>query len=351
MSSNPPTPPTPPTPPSGPSTAPQTSGSTAQTQSGNTPPTGGGSAAKPFVPAKFDLPLLDDDGENYEVWCTTLMLALSNRDLWSIVAGTESAPDPTTDAAAHADWRIKDQEAKLIILLALKCVGKKCVFRASTSKDYWDRLSDRYSGRGDDQKIVTLLEQVLGVSFKDSEPLQQQLDDVIFAAQQLEAVGLPIGDRILAYNIAIHLPPSYSTLRTILTSTDSSKISSKYVVDQVVAEERHRITQSGGAASTYFAKVNKGKSAQGNGNRDTKCSHCKKKGHKKAECRKLKREKEEAAAKASNSAGSSSGTSRPSNSTSGNATAKIAVSPASPPPYDLPETDIVRLFHTVAVPR
>ena len=42
---------------------------------------------------------------------------------------------------------------------------------------------------------------------------------------------------------------------------------------------------------------------------------------------------------------------RPSNSTSsGNVVAKITVSNASPPPYDSPESDIMRLFHAVAVP-
>ena len=331
-----------------PPTAPQTSNTT-QTQTGHVPPAGNVGTSKPFVPAKFELPMLDDDGDNYEVWSTTLTLALGNRGLWSIVNGTEPAPDPTTDAAAHQEWLTKDQEAKLMILLALKKVGQKCVFRAKTSKDYWDCLSMRYSGGGNDRRTVSLLEQVLGVSLKDSEPLQQQLDNVVFAAQQLEAAGLPIGDKVLAYHLALRLPDSYATLRTILTSSDATKITSKWVIDQVIAEEHHCITQSGGAASAFYAKANKGKSAQGNPNSNIKCSHCKKKGHKKAECRKLKREKEEAAAKASNNAaGSSSGTSRPSNSTSsGNAAAKIAVSNASPPPYDSPELDIVHLFHVV----
>ena len=133
--------------------------------------------SKPFVPAKFELPMLDDDSDNYKVWGTTLTLALSNRGLWSIVNGTEPAPDPTTDAAAHQEWLTKDQEAKLMILLALKKVGQKCVFHAKTSKDYWDRLCTCYSGGGDNRRTVSLLEQVLGVSLKDSELLQQQLDN------------------------------------------------------------------------------------------------------------------------------------------------------------------------------
>ena len=93
--------------------------------------------------------MLDDDGDNYEIWSKTLTLALRKRGLWPIVTGTKTAPDPTTDAAAYEEWCVKDQEAQLTILLALKKVGQKCIFRATTSKEYWDRLSTRYSGGGD----------------------------------------------------------------------------------------------------------------------------------------------------------------------------------------------------------
>ena len=126
--------------------------------------------------------MLDDDGNNYEVRSTTLTLALSNRGLWCIVNGTEPALDLTTNAAAYKEWLTKDQEVKFMILLALKKVGQKCVFCAKISKDYWDCLSTHYSGGGDDRRAVSLLEQVLGVLLKNSELLQQQLDNVVFAA-------------------------------------------------------------------------------------------------------------------------------------------------------------------------
>jgi len=83
-------------------TAPQPSGSPAQKLSGS--PSTGGPARTPFVPAKFDLPMLDDDGDNYDLWSKVLTLALRNRGLWPIVNGSETAPDATTDPAAHDEW-------------------------------------------------------------------------------------------------------------------------------------------------------------------------------------------------------------------------------------------------------
>jgi hypothetical protein len=49
------------------STAPQPSGSPAQNLSGSPSPTGG-AEPRPFVTEKFDLPMLDDDGDNYALF-------------------------------------------------------------------------------------------------------------------------------------------------------------------------------------------------------------------------------------------------------------------------------------------
>jgi len=83
--------------------APQTSGTPVQTQGGSSPTTGN-TSAKPFVPAKFDVPLLEDDGENYDTWYVALQLAFENRDIWPVVNGTELRPDQTTDSAGYSEW-------------------------------------------------------------------------------------------------------------------------------------------------------------------------------------------------------------------------------------------------------
>ncbi len=142
------------------SPAPQVSGSSAQTQGVSSPPTGSSIAVKPFVPAKFDLPMLDDDGDNYDLWSKALTLALRNRGLWPIVNSSETPLDQTADPAAHDKWCLKNQEVQLMILLASKKVGQKCIYRTQTSKDSWDRLKTRYS-TGGDWRTVLLLEQFL----------------------------------------------------------------------------------------------------------------------------------------------------------------------------------------------
>jgi len=291
--------------------------------------------------------MLDDDGENYDTWYTALQLALNNHGIWPIITGTELRPDQTTDPTGHKEWGLKDREARLMILLALRKVSQNCVFHGTSSKEYWDRITSWYSGTGGGNKCtVSLLQQFFTISFKDSEPMQPQIDHIVCAAQQLKTISFPIDDRLLAFLLAICLPDSYAMLCTIITNSEATNITSKWVADRIIGEERHRLNNFKGNAVAFYAKAGKGKGKSPQANTDLKCSHCKKKGHKKLECRKLKKEKveQEAAKNSSATSGSASGNS---NSTSpSSAMAKIAVT-SDPPASD---TDVIRLFHTVAVP-
>ena len=151
---------------------------------------------------------------------------------------------------------LKEQEAQLMILLALRKVGQTCIYRAQTSKESWDLLRTRYSGGGGLRTVtVSLLSQVLLATFSDTEPLWPQLDAAIFAAQKLESVNLAIHDIVLAYLLALRLPESYSTLRTVLSGSGSTEISSKWVADQIIAEEHHQIAESGGARPPFSPRL------------------------------------------------------------------------------------------------
>jgi len=167
--------------------------------------------------------------------------------------------------------------------------------------------------------------------------MQPQIDWVVCAAQQLETISFPIDDHLLAFLLTICLPDSCAMLRTIITNLEAANITSKWVADRIIGEERHRLNNFKGNAMAFYAKAGKGKGKSPQANTDLKCSHCKKKGHKKLECCKLKKEKaeQEAAKNSSATSGSASGNSNPTSSPS--ATVKIAV--ASDPPACGPASD------------
>jgi hypothetical protein len=122
-------------------------------------------------------------------------------------------------------------------------------------------------------------------------------------------------------------------------------MTSKWVSDQIIAKEHHRIAQSGGGMTTFFAKAKKGKPSN-RSNNSVKCMHCKKQGHKKADCYKLKREKEEkeAAANGTSTGNTNANASKSSSSRSNSTSAKIAV------PSPLSTDNTVRLFCALTIP-
>ena len=341
---------------SGGTTAPQNPGAIAQQQSGSSSNTGTGSStnptggsttvttgsnatSKPSMPTKFDLPLLNDDGSNYNLWSRTLTLVLRKHGFWPIVNGSKTAPDASTNASAYNEWSLKDQEATLTILLALREVGQQCIYGAQTAKECWDTLKTRYSSSGD-WRTAFLLEQVLHVTLTDTEPLQPQLDRIIFANHQLAAANIIIPDLVIAHHIALHLPESYTTLRQILVSSDSTKMTSKWVVDQVIAEEHHIIAQSGGNATAFFAKAQKDKSEHNNFN-SKKCHYCKRKGHDTSECRKKKWDEENSMSNTNNT------TSTP---TSGGSTNTTSSSTPTKANVAIVEDDLIVLLDPSDVP-
>jgi len=129
-----------------------------------------------------------------EKWQPFSYSTLWNHELWPIVNSSENAPNATTDPAAYDEWCLMDQEAQLTILLAFKKVGQKWVFHVMTSKEHCNRLSSasmHYSGSSG-RRTVSLLEQVIQAAFTDTEPLQPQLDIVIFTTHQLKSANIVI---------------------------------------------------------------------------------------------------------------------------------------------------------------
>ena len=280
-----------------------------QSQSGNTPSSGGGSGGlsgnMPTTkghPQMFDIPFLDDNGSNFTFWKFHIRMVLELCDLWDFVNGTSTKPDPSANAATHADWTYKDREACAQITLTLKDEPLKSVLFTSTAKECWDKLSECYEGKGK-QKIVYLIDEVFWSMLSKSKPLEPQINALICSANTISNLGLTLEDKLLAFAIISSLPSSFSTLKTILSTTKTTDLTSEYVKAQVILDEQWCIHESGVGATAYFAKAGKKGKKKGNQQSDgqkKKCMHCKIRGHNVGECHRLKREREEEATKAKN---------------------------------------------------
>jgi len=245
-------------------------------------------AGSECCPHHYDIPLLNDDGNNFGSWKFRVQLVLKLRDLWTVVDGTYIEPDVTVDPTGSANWTRKDLEALAQISFTLRDGPLTYVLGAKSAKECWERLSTRYEGT---QNTAILVEELFLTTLSESKPLEPQINKLVRAAHTLNTLGFGLEDKVLAYIIVLKLPDSMATLKTILSATEASEISTEAVVSQIILDEQRRVRASGvGTIASFDKAAKKGWSASDDC--EKKCTHCNKRGHDISECRKLKREQE-----------------------------------------------------------
>ena len=186
-------------------------------------------------------------------------MVLRLQDLWGVVDGTDEMPDSTIDPKGFSEWKSRDLKARAQITLALKDEPLKSVLDATTAGECWRRVSD-YCRRIARYRTFLLVPKLFQTTLSDSKPLEPQIQELLWTARMLSNAGLAFQDNLIALAIIMSLPPSLSTLSTILSDTEESKLSSQDVLSKVIVDEQRRIRNSGVDAIAYFAnEARKGK--------------------------------------------------------------------------------------------
>jgi transposase InsO family protein len=200
------------------------------------------------------------------------------------------------------DWKLRDEEATAQIEFTIKDDPLQTILDATSAKDAWDRLCDRYEGKGK-KRLVRLCDKVFHTKFTDTEPLETQMNDLLADIRNINELKKTFDDEVTAIALINALPSSLDTLQTILGN--AATLVSADVKSQIIEDEQRRIGRSGSDATAFFAKArndarkgrqqNKPRGDQLDKSKVDKsrqhCSHCDIDGHDVADCRKLKREK------------------------------------------------------------
>ena len=253
---------------------------------------------------KYKIPTLDADGSDFGSWKHRVRRALRVQNLWDIVNGKETRPaagDPLLD-----DWIVRDEEATAQIEFTIANAPLQTILDATSSKEAWDRLCERYEGKGK-KCLVRPIDKVFHTAFTDTEPLEAQINDLLTNIRQINELKQTFDDEITAIAVINALPASLDTLQTILSNLTS--FVPRDIKTQIVEDEQRRIGRSGSDATAFFAKARtdarrskqQAKTAKVDQSDKPKtdrskqhCTHCDIDGHDVADCRKLKREKAKA---------------------------------------------------------
>jgi hypothetical protein len=149
----------------------------------------------------------------------------------------------------------------------------------------WDALATCYVGKGLQEAVLYLGKLWCGI-LVDTEPMQEQLDEMKLTFKRINDLGTKLEDKCLAMAILLCLPDSYKVLQTVVASysVKSKEFTSETVITQVLAEEQR---QKSSTDTAYFAKAAKSKpKAKLTLSKPVKkCDNCGMKGHTKDKCR------------------------------------------------------------------
>jgi len=242
----------------------------------------------------YDIPPLDDIGSNYDDWKLKISGLLRLRGLWGVVTGTDACPpekaadpkDQPAVTAAFEKWQNKNLLAKADITLMLGKEPLRAVYHYELASEVWYHLENRYEKQ---YTLAELIHDIFRVTFVDRIPLEQQLDDMCDKVDRLRDLGHDLKDSLIATVMIISLPESYSSLQRCLHMQDEKTLTTNFVIQQILTEEKFRLN------AALLGHHHKGKKhTQVQNDSDTKrkknltCHYCKKKGHIKSECRKFK---------------------------------------------------------------
>ena len=163
----------------------------------------------------FDIAALDNDGSNFPTWKYRVRTVLEIRGLMSIVNGTEARPVPTANDPKSSEitsWDTRDREAKAQITLTLKDEPLSGVMYSTTSKEAWDKLNERYEGKGK-QTIAFLIRDLFRHTLSDDSPLESQINALRQKGYTLASLGMQLDDSLIAIALIASSNSTLSELR------------------------------------------------------------------------------------------------------------------------------------------
>ena len=160
------------------------------------------------------------NGTNYQSWKYNIKLVLMGRGLFSIVDGTEKAPeikeedkDKPESVKELKEWRLRSDKAYTTIALNIEKSLQVHISRTTDAHKAWDILSKQFEVVSVSQ-IVRLFRRFYAAEMKEEEDLQTFITKMTSLAQDLREMNEDISSKKFATVILGCLPPSYQNFVT-----------------------------------------------------------------------------------------------------------------------------------------
>ena len=249
----------------------------------------------------YNIPPLNNNRSNYEDWKFKVSALLRIKGLMGITRGTEKCSPQTVEdpkdqnavTTAFDRQHAWNDEAFGEIIMTLKKESTRKISHFEMALEVQNHLENCYQGKGQ-HTVVQLFVDVFKGYFVDTILMKEHLSDMYEKIHRLKDLGYDLKDLTIVILIMVSLPESYVLLRQYLYMQDENTLTMDFVIKQILLEENAH------GSTPHVALVGDGKGKKpiyqfqgfsNDGNvkkKNMKCHYCKRKGHIKSECRKLK---------------------------------------------------------------
>ena len=222
-----------------------------------------------------------------------------------VVTGARVMP-VVADSADGKQWVKDNAKAMCIVSSSIEDSQLDCMLNCTTAKQMWDKLVRIHEQKSVSNKML-LLQKFHGHRMESNESVVQHVSRVQNMASQLKDLGEAISDTAIMAKVLGSLPVKYNALQTAWDSVPEESQTLDNLLERLLKEERRLegdddVTRAlaavslGGYKKKKFATNQNNNSEKNRESRNTsvECFYCKRKGHLARDCRKKKRDKDNA---------------------------------------------------------
>ncbi|KAL5766903.1 hypothetical protein ACOSP7_017520 [Xanthoceras sorbifolium] len=244
---------------------------------------------------KFDIEKFDRN-MSFTMWQVKMRAILIHNGLHQALLGKDKLPS-TMDEAKKQEM---DDKALASIQLCLSNEVLREVMQEKTAKDLWDKLESLYVTKNLTTKLVAK-HRLYTLSMAEGASIKSHIDEFSTILMDLGNMEISYDDEDQALMLLRSLPPSYKHFRdTLIYSRQTLKLEdvkaalfSKELIDKELGTSRNDSPAEGllvrGRTPDKSSSSNqRSRPRSKSRHRNLTCNYCKKKGHTKSECFKLK---------------------------------------------------------------
>ncbi|KAL5858125.1 hypothetical protein ACOSQ3_005583 [Xanthoceras sorbifolium] len=244
---------------------------------------------------KFDIEKFDRN-MSFTMWQVKMRAILIHNGLLQALLGKDKLPS-TMDEAKKQEM---DDKALASIQLCLSNEVLREVMQEKTAKDLWDKLESLYVTKNLTTKLVAK-HRLYTLSMAEGASIKSHIDEFSIILMDLGNMEISYDDEDQALMLLRSLPPSYKHFRdTLIYSRQTLKLEdvkaalfSKELIDKELGTSRNDSPAEGllvrGRTPDKSSSSNqRSRPRSKSRHRNLTCNYCKKNGHTKSECFKLK---------------------------------------------------------------